>query len=233
MRKRLYQILAVAGEQDQLSIAYDIWMILVIITSIVPLTIKEQTPVFVWMDRIAVCFLVIDYLLRLATADYKLKKRGWRAFFEYPFTPMALVDLFSILPSVTFLSNSWKLLKFFKLFRVLRVLRLFNLVRYSRMIIRIRGIFRRQKRALICVAMGAAVYTLITALILFQVEPDLFSNFFDAFYWAVVSLFRMGDGGIHPVSVIGRLLVMLSSLVGIFAIALPVGIITAGFINEP
>ena len=78
----------------------------------------------------------------------------------------------------------------------------------------------------------AAAYIVICALIIFNVEPDTFDNFFSAIYWATVSLTTMGYGDIYPVSTIGRVVTMLSSFVGIAIVALPAGIITAGYMDE-
>jgi len=48
---------------------------------------------------------IIDYILRWITADYKLEKREILSFIRYPFTPMALIDLLSILPSLTIINQ--------------------------------------------------------------------------------------------------------------------------------
>ena len=70
------------------------------------------------------------------------------------------------------------------------------------------------------------------ALIMFQVEPEIFNSFYDAIYWAVVTLTTVGYGDIYPKSDIGRLISMLSTFVGIAIVAMPTGIITAGFMSE-
>ncbi len=70
------------------------------------------------------------------------------------------------------------------------------------------------------------------ALLIFNVEPNSFKTFFDAIYWATVSLTTVGYGDIYPVSDFGRLITMVSSMFGIAIIALPAGIITAGYMTE-
>jgi voltage-gated potassium channel len=60
----------------------------------------------------------------------------------------------------------------------------------------------------------------------------LFDNFFDAFYWAACTLTTVGYGDIYPISSIGRVISIISSIVGIAIIALPSGIITAGYMDE-
>ena len=60
----------------------------------------------------------------------------------------------------------------------------------------------------------------------------LFGNFFDAFYWAACTLTTVGYGDLYPVSDVGRVISIFSSIVGIAIIALPSGIITAGYMEE-
>lgn len=75
-------------------------------------------------------------------------------------------------------------------------------------------------------------YIFVTALVMFNIEPDTFNSFFDAIYWATVSLTTVGYGDIYATSGIGKILTMISSLFGIAIVALPAGIITAGYMSE-
>lgn len=90
---------------------------------------------------------------------------------------------------------------------------------------------KRQRTPLLAVGSMALGYVLVSALVIFNVEPDTFGSFFDAVYWAVVSLTTMGYGDIYPVTTTGRIVTMISSFVGIAIIALPAGIITAGYMD--
>ena len=231
MRKRLFEIIEVAKENDRWSQAYDFIMIFVIFLSLMPLTVKEQTPFLNVVDKITASIFVIDYLFRLITADFKLEQ-GKLSFVRYPFTFMAIVDLVSILPSVTFINNSFRVLKVSRLFRSLRVFRIFKSFRYSKNVVLIIRVFSKQKDSLMVVIWFALGYIVISALVIFNVEPETFDTFFDAVYWATVSLTTMGYGDIYPVSTIGRIVTMLSSFIGIAIVALPAGIITAGYMEE-
>ena len=231
MRQRLYEIIEVAKENDKCSQVYDFFMIFVIFVSLIPLTFKEQTDLLNKLDKITVYIFIIDYILRLTTADFKLKQ-GKISFLKYPFTFMAIVDLLSILPSITFLNNCFRVLKISRLFRSLRVLRIFKSFRYSKNIAIILRVFSKQRDSLMVVIWFALGYVLISALIIFNVEPENFETFFDAIYWATVSLTTMGYGDIYPVSTTGRIVTMLSSFIGIAIVAMPAGIITAGYMEE-
>lgn len=231
MRKRIFEIIEVGYDNDKLGQFYDWFMMTAIVISIVPLMFKYQTSLFYTIDKVTVIIFIIDYLLRLGTADYKLQK-GYASFAKYPFQFMALVDLISILPSLTVLGQGFKLFKIFRLLRTLKVLRVFKAFRYSKSTGIIINVFHKQKDALLVVSGFAIAYIFITALIIFNVEPNTFDTFFNALYWATVSLTTMGYGDIYATSTAGQVITMISSILGIAIVALPAGILTAGYMEE-
>jgi voltage-gated potassium channel len=105
-------------------------------------------------------------------------------------------------------------------------------LRYSKSFKDISNVFKKQKKVLLAVVTMAVGYVLVSALVIYNVEPQSFNNFFDAVYWATVSLTTVGYGDIYPVSTIGRVVTMVSSVFGIAIIALPSGVITAGYMAE-
>ena len=231
MRRKIYNIIEPAGNGGRLSSAYDFIMMATIIISIIPLAFKTDNLLFQWVDYITVAIFILDYIFRLATADLKLNK-SVVSFFIYPITPMAVIDLLSILPSVTVLNNGFRLLKLFRLLRTLKVLRAFKFLRYSKSFEIISNVFKKQKKVLAAVATMAVAYVLISALVIYNVEPETFNTFFDAVYWATISLTTVGYGDLYPITTIGRIITMVSSVFGIAIIALPSGVITAGYLAE-
>lgn len=228
-RKRIFEI--VERSDSAGSRVYEMTMLVVIVVSLIPLAFKAEPTVFVVIDKVAASIFIADYLLRWWTADYKLKESAW-SFVHYPFTFMALIDLASILPSLTVLNQGFKLLRLLRMFRAMRVLRAFKALRYSQNFEIILSVLRKSKRSLGAVCTLAAGYILVAALVIFNVEPDTFDTFFDAVYWATISLTTVGYGDIYPVSTIGQIFTMISSLLGIAIVALPAGIITAGYMAE-
>ncbi|MBR2044362.1 MAG: ion transporter [Clostridia bacterium] len=231
MRKKVFSVIEPVDNGSKLSNIYDFIMMTTIVISLVPLAFKETNAVFRWIDYITVSIFILDYFLRLITADFKIKK-SVVSFFIYPITPMAIIDLVSILPSISVLNNGFRLLKLFRLLRTLKVLRVFKFLRYSKSFDIIASVFKKQKKVLSAVATMAVAYILVSALVIYNVEPESFETFFDAIYWATISLTTVGYGDIYPVTTIGRIVTMISSAFGIAIIALPSGVITAGYLAE-
>lgn len=236
MRERIYCIVEQGKEGDKKSIAYDILMLVAISVSILPLMFTEDRPIFRYIELITVSLFIIDYILRWITADIRLGKKAL-SFLIYPFTFWAIIDLLSILPALSILAKGFKI---FRITRLLKVLRLFKIFRYTDKIQVLGKVIRKEKGVLLSVLGIAVFYVFLTALIMFNAEPHInpntgattFENFFDALYWATVTLTTVGYGDLTPVTDIGRFVSMLSSLFGVAVIALPSGVITASYLEE-
>ena len=231
MIKKLFDIVELGDENNRISQAYDLFMMITIILSLVPLAIKENTLFFVWMEKTTTVIFIIDYILRWFTADLKLKK-GKASFVLYPFSPMAIIDILSVLPSIIMINGALRVLKVVRLIKALRVLKVFRGFRYLKNMTIIANVLKKQKRSLTTVCFLAVGYIFLAALVIFNVEPETFNTYFDAVYWATVSLTTVGYGDIYSVSVVGKLITMISALLGIAIVALPAGIITAGYMSE-
>lgn len=150
---------------------------------------------------------------------------------------MAIIDLLSILPGLNLISPEFKLLRLTRLLKIVRLLKIF---RYSDKITMFLRVLKKERHVLLSVLMIALFYIFITALIMFNAEPHInpntgavtFNSFFDALYWATVTLTTVGYGDLCPVTDIGRVVSMLSSLFGVAIIALPSGVITASYLEE-
>ena len=232
MRKRIFEVIEVAKDGDRLSAIYDVSMICVISLSLVPLMFKESTTFLITLDRVSVSIFIVDYLLRWSTADLKYGSASIYSFLRYPFSFMAIIDLLSILPSLTVLNSGFHVLRLLRMSRSFRVFRVFRMVRYSKSLRIIASVLRNSKDSLAAVGSLALAYIFISALIIFNAEPNSFNSFFEAIYWATVSVTTVGYGDIYPVSTIGRVVAMISSLFGVAVVALPSGIITAGYMQE-
>lgn len=228
-KRRIYEVIEVSSIGDISSRAYDRLMTTAIIVGLLPLTVKEMNNYLVAIDIFVSILFIIDYAARVYTADYKMGYQNYRAYIAYIFTPLAIFDFLSIVPVVyIFVPVSG----FISLLRLFRVFRMLKLVRYSKTMIIIRNVIRKVKSQLMAVLFLIIIYIFGAAMLIFQLEPNLFNNFFDALYWATISITTIGYGDIYPVTTVGRLITMISALVGMAVIALPTGIITAAYMAE-
>ena len=231
MRKKIYEIIeATNSKSSVLNIIYNFIMFFCIFISMIPLMDKKETTFYGIINTATLIIFLIDYILRLITADFELEK-GVKSFFIYPITPMAIIDLISILPFIFSMSHSFRVLRLLRIIKTLRVFRSFKIFRYSKNFDRIVNVLKLEAKPLLAVLSLAMFYVLFTSLTMFSIEPQTFDNFFDAVYWSVISLTSIGYGDIYPVSDIGRAFTVISSIVGVAIIALPSGIITAGYME--
>ena len=160
LRRKIYEVIEVADKDDHDSLIYDRFMLVCIATSIEPLCFKETNALFIWLDRATVTVFIVDYLLRWWTVDLKYEKSGKWAFLRYPFSFFGIVDLLSMLPSLTMLSSGFKL---FRLFRLNKALKALKFLRYSHSFELILNVIKREKRACGSVRAGGRVYRAVGA----------------------------------------------------------------------
>lgn len=193
---------------------------------------------FYLFEKISVSAFIVDYILRWITADIKYQeKKKWVAFVTYPFTVIAIIDLLSILPALGLLHRSLKALRVIRVFMLVRIIRL---VRYLKRIWTLLYVLKKERVVLLTVLAIAMFYIFATALIMYNVEmyrelPDgsfVFNTFLDALYWSTTTLTTIGYGDIYPVSDAGKIITIISSILGVAIIALPTGVITAGYLDE-
>lgn len=244
IRKRIYEIVEKDRQHDKISALYDRYILVLVCLSAVPLLFKIWNQPIFWLDRIVTALFILDYFLRWITADFSPRMKGLclrQSMLRYPVTPMAIIDLLAILPVITTFPAVMQLLPDMPLTRyiqVLRIMRVFRCVRflktmrYARSFIYIYRAVRRERKLLIMVLMLSMVYSFVSAAVMFSVEPNSFDSFFEALYWAFAMLTTVGYGDIYPVTRAGRLVSMVSSVFGTAVIAMPAGILTAGFMEE-
>jgi len=228
-KKRIYEIIEVANENDKASYIYDKMMLITVIVGLIPLTMKSDNIYSIIINYLTSCIFFTDYVLRIYTSDYKMGIKYYKAYLYYAFTPLAIIDLLAVVPFFSIFFTSQTLVSICRLFRVVVVLKL---IRYSKTMVLMTNVLQRVKNQLFAVLLLTILYISASAMFIFQLEPDLFDNFFDALYWATISITTIGYGDISPKTDVGRLITMVSALVGVALIALPSGIVTAAYMDE-
>ena len=124
----------------------------------------------------------------------------------------------------------------FRIFRVIRIFRLFKInSRYDAFNVIIDVIKEKSKQILSSVVM-VLILMIASSLCMYSLEheaqPEVFKNAFSGIWWSASTLLTIGYGDIYPVTVGGRIMAIVISFLGVGMVAIPTGIISAGFVES-
>ena len=238
LRKRIFNIIQIGNRDDVISRSFDYFIVTVIILNILTVfletfdELEKMFPVFKTIETATMIVFCVEYGLRIWTADFLYpNKSGTAARLRFLRSFDGIVDLLTILPFF-FLSG-------FIVFRMLRVVRIFHLFRvnahYDSFHV-ITTVLAEKKNQIISSVFIIIVLMLASSLGIYSAEhdaqPDVFSNAFSGIWWSVSTLLTVGYGDIYPITVIGRLMAICIAFLGVGVVAIPTGIISAGFVEQ-
>lgn len=237
-KKRIFDIIQIGKREDFISRAFDIFIVTVILANIAVLflgtfdELHRYAPLFRWVETITVFIFCIEYALRIWTAEYlypdKSRAKAIRCFL---ISFDGIVDLLTILPFF-FLSG-------FVAFRMLRVVRIFHLFRinaYYDSFHVITSVLYEKRNQIISSVFIILVLMMSSSLCMYsaehEVQPEVFDNAFSGMWWSISTILTVGYGDIYPVTALGRVMAIFISFLGVGAVAIPTGIISAGFVEQ-
>ena len=239
-KNRVFEILGKAEDGDRISKIVD-WSIMALIALSILSIVLESFSILYYryyskfrlFETITVIIFSIEYLLRIWTADL-LYPESKHPYLKYIFSFMAIIDLLAILPFyLPFISADFRFFRMMRLFRILRLLRVLKLGRYVDALQAIVKVIKDSIPQLIMAFVICFFVMLFSSIIMYTVEypvqPEAFPNVIAALWWAMCTLTTVGYGDVYPITTIGKVLTSVISLVGIGIIAIPTGIIAAGF----
>lgn len=225
-----------------ISSIFDGAIITIIIINVV-LVILDTFNLPVWLSNLSskieifsIIFFSMEYALRVWMSDYLYPdKRPFVARLKYIFSFMAMIDLISILPF--YLPFVIKIdLRILRTLRMIRLLRLFKMNRYTNALHAIGNVFKKKKNQLLSSIFIVFLLMIIASVLMYSVEnpaqPDKFQNAFSGLWWAIATFTTVGYGDIYPITVAGKFISAIIALLGIGLVAVPTGIISAGFIEQ-
>ena len=245
-RKRLLEIIKVGYDLDFTSRCYDFINVLAIVlnlTASIMYTFDslqvQLGPVLLWIERITIAFFAIDYILRLLTARvlYENEKNmtEGRALRKYIFSFMGIIDLLSFLPYyLPFFFPAGTVA--FRMIRIVRIFRLFRINAYYDSLHVITEVLYSKRSQLTSSVLIILILMTGSSLCMYSLEhtaqPDVFQNAFSGIWWAASTLLTVGYGDIYPVTTLGKVFGIFISFLGVGMVAIPTGIISAGFVDQ-
>ena len=158
-----------------------------------------------------------------------------KAMVKYIFSFAGIVDMLSFLPfylPIFFPSGA----SVFRFFRVARIMRLFRINAYYDSLNVITEVIASKKTQLLSSVFIILILMVASSLCMYSVEnaaqPDVFENAFSGIWWSASTLLTVGYGDIYPITTMGKALGILISFLGVGMVAIPTGIISAGFVEQ-
>lgn len=243
LRRRVCTIIDIGTADDLISRAYDIFYTLVILVNLavtIAYTFDEVEArcggLLLDIEEITVAFFAVDCILRIWTAAcHHPALPEWKAACAYIFSFSGIIDILSFLPyylPVFFPSGAVA----FRMFQVVRIFRLFRINAYYDSLNVITQVLTSKAQQLLSSVFIILVLMTASSLCMYSPEhdaqPQVFSNAFSGIWWAVSTLLTVGYGDIYPITTLGKIFGILITFLGVGMVAIPTGIISAGFVDQ-
>ena len=242
-RKRIFEIIEVGNDLDRISRLYDFINAFAIVLNL-SVTIMQtfsdiQAKYGNWLlivEDTTIVFFLVDYVLRIWTARFLYPEmQESHAIKKYAFSFTGIVDLLSFLPDflpIFFPSGTVA----FRMIRIVRIFRLFRINSYYDSLSVITEVITGKKQQLFSSVFIILVLMVASSLCMYSLEheaqPEVFSNAFSGIWWAASTLLTVGYGDIYPVTSLGKLFGIVITFLGVGMVAIPTGIISAGFVDQ-
>lgn len=220
--------------ESALAILIALNVIAVVLESLPSLEIRYQQW-FAAFEALSVAIFTVEYIARTWVAVENINPKYHHPLWgriRYLVSPLAVVDLFAILPFYLALWGHYD----FRILRILRLLRVFKFTRYS---VAMQALFRALREELD--ALLAAFFVLFVLLLLAasgiyllerDAQPEAFGSIPASMWWAVATLTTVGYGDVIPITGWGKLFGGFVTLIGVGMVALPAGIIASGYASH-
>ena len=243
IRYRIYEILEVRAGIDHAARVYDV---IYLMTIIINLTVSimytyesyraEYGELLTAIENITVALFCSDYILRLCTAKYMYPEaHGPGAVRKYVLSFTGIIDMLSFLPYyLPFFFPSGAVA--FRMLRVMRVFRLFRINAYYDSLKLITDVLNSKRQQLFSSVFTILILMLASSLCMYSLEheaqPEVFTNAFSGIWWSASTLLTVGYGDIYPITTLGKLFGIFITFLGVGMVAIPTGIISAGFVDQ-
>ena len=243
LRQIIYSVLEEGQTETGASRIVEIALIVIIMTNVVAVVLETVPSIynpnkalFGAFETFTVYTFAIEYLLRVwaSVEDPRIGVANpVTGRLSFALRPMSVIDLLSFSPYfITMVTGGVLDLR---ALRILRLLRLLKIARYSQAMPAMLGVLYAERRALL----GSFILLLCTVCISAEImhlvegpgQPKFFGDLPSSMYWAITTLSTVGYGDEVPQTYLGKLVAGITMVVGLVLFAMPIGIISVGFVN--
>lgn len=240
-KKRIFDIIQIGTRVDFLSRAFDIFISAVIVISIAVTfmytfdSLDKYRNLLMGIESFTIFVFIIEYCLRLFTSDFLYpNKPKWEAVLLFIVSLYGIIDMLTI---ISYFSPVYS--NGFVAFRMIRVVRIFKLFKVNSTFDAfniVTGVIQEKKSQILSSIFMIAMLMMAASLCMYGLEhdaqPDAFNNAFSGIWWAMSTVLTVGYGDIYPITVGGRIIAIIIALLGVCVVAIPTGVISAGFVEQ-
>ncbi|RRS10551.1 ion transporter [Pseudoalteromonas sp. J010] len=244
IREKTAAVLEATGKYRKVGRAVDIFLITLILTNVVAIVLESERDLakayhyyFLTLELVSVAIFAVEYLLRLWCCVDKLDYRhldlpNWKKRLKYLVSPLAVIDLIAILPTILMAFIAFDL----RFLRVIRLLRIFKLTRYSRAMQLLLAAFKEESSSLLAAFFIMSVVLIMAScgiyLIEHDVQPDKFGSIPKSMWWAMATLTTVGYGDVVPITPLGQFFGGVITLLSMGMVAIPTGLLASSFADQ-
>ncbi len=240
IRKRLYALLDPlhGGALNSAIIIVILISSLAVILETIPGLEHHRESAFYYLEAICLVIFTLEYVARLWVAvDNPLLRRQLgddpvRIRLHYALSPIAIVDLITILPPILAITVDENFLALW----LLRLLRLLKLTRSLPFLTLLGDVLKAEARSFAAALFLLIILSLFSAAAMYTVErhaqPEVFTSIPAAMWWALVTLATVGYGDVTPVTTMGQIVAGITIIIGVGFVALPAGMLASRFSEE-
>lgn len=242
LRQRIAALFDDDVPQSMLAHALNILLAILILVNVAAVILESVEPLrihysraFLLIEHIATIVFAIEYILRVWTS---VDLRNGR--FRQPYTGrlrymigfFPLIDLVAVLPAFLGFFGAADL----RVLRLLRLLRMLKLTRHSTVFGLLWDVLREEAQSIVALIFVICLTLTVSGALMYMIEgddqPKMFSSIPAGMWWAIETITTVGYGDMVPVTLAGRILGGVISVVGIGTLALFSGLITVSYLNQ-
>ena len=242
LKKRIFEVIQIGNRDDKLSSFFDYFIVFVIFLNIFAVFYEtfdssvKYEDILYSIEAVTSVIFLLEYILRLWTADYLYPDKGkFKSRIRFIISFYGVVDLLSFLPfflPVSVITGAVA----FRMLRVARVFHLFKInAQYDAFNVVI-DVLKEKRQQLFSSIVLILIMMLSSSLLMYGLEhdaqPEVFENAFSGIWWSVSTLLTVGYGDIYPITLLGKIMGIVIAFLGVGMVAIPTGIISAGFVER-
>jgi len=196
---RIYEILESTNSEDKTAEAVNLFMLVLVVLNVTAVVLETVESIYAahkdlfhYFADISVVVFTIEYILRLWSCDVDPKYSSpFLGRLRFALTPLALIDLLVILPTLAALAfpTDHTLLRSL---RVLWTFRLLKLSRYSKSLQTIMDVVRAQQRELVMSFSAIIFFMVLSSTVIYflehEAQPQRFPDIPATMWWAVLTI---------------------------------------------